>query len=75
MPIVVQPETGIPLPFDVQPEEISQWRDRAKAAVATLQEIIEVGGEVTITEENRHEARQVAVSDKPLKITEKNASL
>lgn len=73
MPIVVQPETGIPFPFDTQPEELGQWRDRAKAAVETLKEIIEVGGEVTITEEDRNHARQLAVSDKPLKITEKNA--
>jgi len=76
MPIVVEPETGIPFPFDTTPEEIAQWRDRAKAAVASIQEIIELGGEVEVTQEDRSNARQVAVSDSaPLKITEKNAGM
>lgn len=73
MPIVVQPESGIPFPFDTNPEEISQWRDRAKAAVETLKEIIEVGGEVTITEEDRNKARIAVATDKPIKINEQNA--
>ena len=73
MPIVVQPETGIPLPFDTQPEEIAQWRDRAKAAVETLKEIIAAGGEMEITEESRSQARVAVATDKPIKITEKNA--
>lgn len=73
MPIVVQPETGIPFPFDTQPEEINQWRDRAKAAVETLKEIIAAGGEVEITEDDRNKARSAVASDKPLKITEANA--
>lgn len=76
MPIVVEPETGIPFPFDTNPEEIAQWRDRAKAAVASILEIIELGGEVEVTQEDRSNARQVAVSDSaPLKITEKNAGM
>lgn len=76
MPIVVEPEVGIPFPFDTTPEEIEQWRDRAKAAVASIQEIIELGGEVEVTQEDRVNARQVAVSDSaPLKITEKNAGM
>jgi hypothetical protein len=73
MPIVVQPETGIPFPFDTQPEEIAQWRDRAKAAVETLKEIIAAGGEVTIDESDRNKARNSVATDKPLKITEQNA--
>lgn len=73
MPIVVQPESGIPFPFDTNPEEISQWRDRAKAAVETLKEIIEAGGEMEITEDDRHKARNAVATDKPLKITEANA--
>lgn len=73
MPIVVEPESGIPLPFDTQPEEILQWRDRAKAAVATIQELIELGGEVEVTPQDRQEARAAIADDKPIKITEKNA--
>lgn len=73
MPIVVEPESGIPFPFDTQPEEILQWRDRAKAAVATIKEIVEMGGEVEVTQQDRQEARSAVADDKPVKITEKNA--
>lgn len=73
MPIVVEPESGIPFPFDTNPEEIEQFRERAKAAVETIKEIIALGGEVEITEPDRAEARKVAASNAPLKISEKNA--
>jgi succinate dehydrogenase flavin-adding protein (antitoxin of CptAB toxin-antitoxin module) len=73
MPIVVEPESGIPFPFDTRPEEILQWRDRAKAAVATIREIVELGGEVEVTQQDRQEARSAVADDKPVKITEKNA--
>ena len=76
MPIVVEPETGIPFPFDTTPEEIADWRDKAKIAVDTIKELIALGGEVEVTEEDRVNARQAAVSDSaPLKITEKNAGM
>lgn len=74
MPIVIQPETGIPFPFDTQPEEISEWRDKARAAVETIKEIISLGGSVEITEDDRAAARQVATGNAPLKITEKNSA-
>ena len=73
MPIVIEPESGIPFPFDTTPEEIELFRDRAKAAVETIKEIVALGGEVEITEEDRVKARGVAASNAPLKISEKNA--
>jgi succinate dehydrogenase flavin-adding protein (antitoxin of CptAB toxin-antitoxin module) len=73
MPIVVEPESGIPFPFDTRPEEITQWRDRAKAAVASIRELIEMGGEVEINQQDRQEARSAVADDKPIKLTEKNA--
>lgn len=73
MPIVIEPESGIPFPFDTTPEEIEQFRERAKAAVETIKEIVALGGEVEITEEDRVKARGVAASNAPLKISEKNA--
>lgn len=74
MPIVVEPESGIPFPFDTTPEEILQWRDKAKTAVETIKELIALGGEVEVTQEDRTNARAAAVSDAaPLKISEKNA--
>jgi len=49
MPITIEPESGIPFPFDTNPEEIEQFRERAKAAVETIKEIIQLGGEIEIT--------------------------
>lgn len=73
MPITIEPESGIPFPFDTNPEEIEQFRERAKAAVATIKEIIELGGEVEITKDDQAQARSAASSSVPLRITEKNA--
>jgi hypothetical protein len=73
MPIVLQTDIGIPFPFDTQPEEITVWRDRAKVAVATILEIISLGGNVTIDDEDRAKARNVATGNAPLQITEENA--
>lgn len=73
MPIVVEPESGIPFPFDTNPEEIEQFRERAKAAVETIKEIVDLGGEIEITEDDRVKARGAAASDETIKITEKNA--
>ena len=73
MPIVIEPESGIPFPFDTTPEEIEQFRERAKAAVETIKEIVALGGEVEITEDDRVKARGAAASDAPLRVTEKNA--
>jgi hypothetical protein len=73
MPIVVEPQSGIPFPFDTTPEEIEQFRDRAKAAVETIKEIIALGGKVEVTEEDRKSARAAVSETAPLKISEKNA--
>jgi hypothetical protein len=73
MPITIEPESGIPFPFDTNPEEIEQFRERAKAAVETIKEIIQLGGEIEITEESRTTARSVATGNAPLKVNEKNA--
>ena len=73
MPITIEPESGIPFPFDTNPEEIEQFRERAKAAVETIKEIIHLGGEIEITEDDRATARSVATGTAPLKVNEKNA--
>ena len=73
MPITIEPESGIPFPFDTTPEEIEQFRERAKAAVETIKEIIHLGGEVEISEDDRVQARSVVSGNTPLKISEKNA--
>lgn len=73
MPITIEPESGIPFPFDTNPEEIEQFRERAKAAVETIKEIIQLGGEIEITEESRTTARSVATGNSTLKVNESNA--
>ena len=72
MPITITPESNIPLPFDTTPEEIEQFRERAKAAVETIKEIIAMGGEVEVDEEDRQVARAALATEK-IKITESNA--
>lgn len=73
MPITIEPESGIPFPFDTTPEEIEQFRERAKAAVETIKEIIHLGGEIEINENDRAQARSAASGNTTLKISEKNA--
>jgi len=72
MPITVTPETHIPLPLDTTPEELVEFRDRAKTAVETIKALIEAGGEVEITDEDRHKARKT-LSGGTIKIKEDNA--
>lgn len=72
MPITITPETHIPLPLDTTPEELVEFRDRAKVAVETLKALIEAGGEVEINDEDRHKARKT-LSGGTIKIKEDNA--
>ena len=53
MPIVATPEVGIPLPFDTTPEEITDFREKARALFDTVQELISQGAEVEITTEDK----------------------
>lgn len=69
MPLIITPEIGIPLPIDVTPEEIEQFRERAKAACATLKELMDAGAEIEITPEDSRQARELLVADKPFKVS------
>lgn len=64
VPIVVTPELGIPLPFDVTPEEVEGFRERAKAACETLKELLDAGAEVEVKEEDSTEAHQIIATEK-----------
>lgn len=68
MPLVITPEIGIPIPLDVTPEEAEQFRERAKAACRTLQELISAGAEVEITEEDNRIAHQHFANNTPVKV-------
>ena len=64
MPIVVTPEVGIPLPFDITPEEAESFRERAKAACASILALISSGAEVEATEEDSATAHQIMTTEK-----------
>lgn len=68
MPLVITPEVGIPLPLDVTPEEAEQFRERAKAACRTIQELINAGAEVEITTEDSRHAHDIFASNAPLRV-------
>lgn len=68
MPLVITPEVGIPLPLDVTPEEVEQFRERAIAACATIKDIMDAGGEVDLTDSDSATAHQIFAHQAPLKI-------
>ena len=64
MPIVIIPEVGIPLPFDVTPEEAEGFRERAKAACQTILDLIQNGADVKADEEDSAKAHQIIATEK-----------
>lgn len=68
MPLVITPEIGIPLPFDVTPEEVEQFRERAAAACATIKELIDAGAEVDLTDADSTTAHQIFSHQAPLRV-------
>lgn len=64
MPIIVTPEVGIPLPFDVTPEEAEGFRERAKAACASILDLINSGAEVEVEDEDSVTAHQIISTEK-----------
>jgi len=69
MPLIITPEVGIPLPLDVTPEEVEQFRERAAAACTTLRDLIAAGGEVDFTQEDSNVAHEIFAEQRPLSIT------
>lgn len=67
MPLVITPEVGIPLPINTTPEEIEDFREKARALCSTVEELIKNGGEVDITYDDEQEAHELFVEQKPLK--------
>lgn len=64
MPIVVTPELGIPLPIDTTPEELDDFREKARALFQTVEELAKSGVDIEVTDEDRQVARQAAMSGK-----------
>lgn len=70
MPLVITPEAGIPLPFDVTPDEVTAFRDRARIAVNTIKVFTENGAKVEITDEDTFESHKLFMEEKPLRVLE-----
>ena len=66
MPLVVTPELGIPLPINTTPEEIDDFREKARALCETVQELIKNGAEVEITPEDEENAVYLFTEQTPL---------
>lgn len=64
MPIVVTPEVGIPLPFDTNPEEIDDFREKAHVMFQTVQELAGMGLKIDITDEDRTESHRLFAASK-----------
>ena len=63
MPIFITPDTDIPLPFDLTPEEVVGFRERAKAACASIQELISVGATIKVSDEDSTNAHTIVSSE------------
>jgi hypothetical protein len=63
MPIFITPDTDIPLPFDLTPEEVIGFRERAKAACASIQELISVGATIKVSDEDSTNAHTIVSSE------------
>ena len=66
MPLVITPEVGIPLPVNTTPEEIEDFRERARALCETVRELIQNGADVAVTPEDEREAHELFTEQKKL---------
>lgn len=64
MPLLITPEVGIPLPFDIKPEDIDDFREKAHAMFETVQELANNGLEVEVTDADKAEARMLFAASK-----------
>ena len=64
MPIVATPEVGIPLPFDTTPEEIDDFREKARAYFSTVEALMKHGLDVEVTPEDKAASHQIMASGK-----------
>jgi len=62
MPVVATPELGIPFPFDTTPEELNDFRAKAKALLSTVEELERHGLEVEVADSDRIESHLAVAS-------------
>jgi hypothetical protein len=63
MPVVATPELGIPFPFDTTPEELQDFRAKARAMLATLNELESQGVKVDVSDEDRKVSHEILASE------------
>lgn len=66
MPLVITPELGIPLPINTTPEEIEEFRERARALCETVKELVRNGADIAITPQDEEAAHELFMEQTPL---------
>ena len=68
MPLTITPEVGIPLPFNVTPEEVKEFREKAKAAFNTVKKLIDSGAVIPNMNEDTSVQAHEAFATKKLPV-------
>lgn len=63
MPLVATPELGIPFPFDTNPEELLDFREKAAALLSTVEELEKNGLQVEVTQDDRLQSHGVMLEE------------
>jgi hypothetical protein len=68
MPLVITPEANIPLPFDTTPDEVKEFRERARIAVNTIKALVAQGAKVEVSEKDTFESHKLFAGQRPLNV-------
>tara|TARA_R100000008_G_C3575457_1_gene164967 strand:+ start:382 stop:1071 length:690 start_codon:yes stop_codon:yes gene_type:complete len=68
-------DTGISLPVDLTPEELSDTLERAKVACQTALALEEIGVDIEPTEDDKEDARQVFTGEKNVSVALTNSAV
>ena len=63
MPLLITPEVGIPFPFDTTPEELIEFRERAKALIDTVKTLEAEGLKLDVTDTDRAAAHSMLAAE------------
>lgn len=69
MPLVITPEANIPLPFDTTPDEVKEFREKARIAVNTIKALVAQGAKVEVSEKDTFESHKLFAGQKPLNVS------
>lgn len=66
MPLLITPEVGIPLPINTTPEEVEDFREKARILCETVKDLVARGAEIEITEQDHEMAQEMFAETRPL---------